>query len=148
MDLVNVVMYTILLGITLIVLNIERRDWSCTNAYDLLEECKVGSGTMFYGSKPEEGDEAHTLLKKINIAAGAETNSIKWRRALTLAVSICLVLFLLVITPGNLPQWTQMYICVIIATVILYFSFNYYSFHRFGTPRKYIEESTEMLARR
>ena len=145
MDLVNVIMYILLFGFTLLVYNIEKRDWTCTNSYDLAEKCKVGDGMPYHGSKPEEGDDHRTLVKKINIAAGAEPNSIKWRRALTLAVSICLVLFLLVITPGNLPQWTQMYICVIIATFILYFSFNYYSYHRFKTPKEYIEKSTEML---
>ncbi len=100
----------------------------------------------YRGSKPILSDRCPQLLKKIEIAANAEKNSIKWRRSFILAAVICLLVYGLVVMPGRLPEWTQMYVAAIIATFVLYFNFNYYSYHRYKKPTKYIEEATALLA--
>lgn len=147
-DRTNVVMYIILFLMVALVLRIETRDWACSNAYQMNEYCD-GKGAMPYrGSKPEEGDSVSTLLYKIDVAAGAEQKSIKWRRALTLSFFIALISYGLVITPGKLPKWTDMYLVILIGTSILYFSFNYYSYHAFKNAEENIKQSTDMLRER
>jgi hypothetical protein len=142
---VNVLMYILLFGAVIVVHLIERRDWECTNPYKLLEECHEGNGMPYNGSKPTQTDGCKDLLKKINIAAGAEQKSIKWRRSFILSVIICILVFGLVVMPGNLPYWPYMYAAIIISTFVLYFNFNYYSFHRYNRPTEYIKESIALL---
>ena len=141
----NVLMYLLLFGAVVAVSLIEKRDWTCTNSYDLLQECHEGDGMPYKGSKPSPNDSCPQLLEKINIAAEAEQSSIKWRRAFTLAAVICILVWGLVVMPGGLPDWTKMYVSIIIATFVLYFNFNYYSYHRYKAPQEYIEESTRFL---
>lgn len=141
----NTLMYLFLFGAILLVCTIEKRDWVCTNSYDLWTSCYEGDGMPYRGSKPSLSDDCQTLLKKVDMAANAETHSIKWRRSFALGAIICLLIFGLVVTPGQLPEWTQMYVAIIIATSVLYFNFNYYSYHRFKKPAEYIEESTDLI---
>ena len=141
----NVLMYLLLFGAAVAVYLIEKRDWVCTNSYDLWATCHKGDGMPYRGSKPSPSDSCPTLLKKIDLAANAERNSIKWRRSLILAATICVLVFGLVVMPGRLPEWTQMYVAVLLTTFVLYFNFNYYSYHRYKEPTEYIEESTDLL---
>lgn len=143
---VNVLMYFLLFGAVIIIYLIEKRDWGCINSHNLWESCYKGDGMPYRGSKPILSDRCPQLLKKIEIAANAEKNSIKWRRSFILAAVICLLVYGLVVMPGRLPEWTQMYVAAIIATFVLYFNFNYYSYHRYKKPTKYIEEATALLA--
>jgi Ca2+/Na+ antiporter len=82
---------------------------------------------------------------KIDIAASAEQKSIKWRRSFILSVVICVLVFVLVVMHGNLPYWPYMYAAVIISTFVLYFNFNYYSYHYYNRPTENIKKSTELL---
>ena len=144
----DVIMYIVLLLLLLLVFLVEKRDWRCINSYDLWSECQVGEAMPYRGSTPKPEDTCSELLDKINIASDAENNSIKWRRAFILAAVICIVIFGLVVSPGRIPVYTDLYISVIIATFILYFNFNYYSYHHFREPSKKIHASTKILSER
>ena len=144
----NVIAYIAIFLFIGIVYLIEKRDWTCTNSYDVTKECIKGDGMAYRGSKPSSSDSTATLFDKILLASGAENASIKWRRALLLSFSVIIVCYLLVITPGRLPVWTQFVTCVLIGAGLLYFSFNYYSYHRFRVPEQYIQESIQVLRSR
>ena len=144
----NLIMYLILFILCLVVVWIEKRDWMCKNLFSSPEdECNGDDGMPYRGSKANESDTLPILLEKINVAAGAERKSIKWRRAFILGVVIMTLVFVLIITPGSLPSWTKFYTCVIIAFSLLYFSFNYYSYHRFNTPENHINENVKIISK-
>ena len=147
MELTKVVMYLLIFGIAIVVALIEGRDWKCLNAYSP-EGCISGEGMPYRGSKPESSDDVSTLLNKIDIAASAETESIKWRRALTLGVASVLLTSILVFTPGKLPKWTKFYTATLLMTTVLYYSFNYYSYHMYQTPQNNIRKTTELLRKK
>jgi hypothetical protein len=146
MDLLNIVMYLIILGVFGIVLYVERNDNECPGPFSPRSECVEGSGMPLRGSKPKPGDDCETLLTKINIASGAEYRSIKWRRAFTQSVIVMFLAWVLVITPGMLPQWFAFYSSVVTAFAVLYFCLNYYSYHLFKTAEDFITQATSMLA--
>jgi len=142
----NVLMYGLLLVALFIVNRIEQNDWHCHNPYEWWEKCKVADeGMAFRGSTPKQGDSSRVLLDKIDNAAGAENNSIKWRRTLIVSTIIVFLIFVLVITPANLPEWNIFYLSILISWAILYFNFSNYSYHKYGDARRNIEASTNML---
>ena len=145
---VNVVMYLIIFGLVVFVFLTEQADWKCPGVTNFLFNCEGEEGMPYKGSKPHKNDGCNELLAKINIAAAAQGNSIKWRRSFMLAVLITVIVFSLVLTPGKLPIWIQFYIVVIIITSILYFNMNYYDYHKYNIPRNYIKESTGILAQK
>lgn len=141
----NTYMYILLAIFLLAVYLIEKRDWTCMNSYDLTDACIKGDGMPYRGSRPLETDSPKELLQKINIASRTEQNSIKWRRAFILSCSIMFLVYILLITPSSLPHWTTFYLATITGFSVLYFSFNYYSYHRFKKPGEYIRLSTKYL---
>lgn len=146
MKLFEIVMYVIILGLALFLASSEHKDWGCEDPYILFEKCKPAEGMSYRGSKPEKDDDCSTLLKKINIAASAPSKSIKWRKSFVVSVIISLLIFGLVVSPGRLPKWTTFYLSVLIGFAVVYFSLNFYDFHKYNTPREYIAEATDMIA--
>lgn len=144
----NVLMYILIFGLTVYVSLAEGKEWKCYDPYNVFSKCEKADGMPYRGSKPNPSDDCSTLLKKINIAAGASSKSIIWRRSLVLSVIIAFVAFILVITPGSLPSWTKFYLVTLIGIVFIYYSLNYYDYHKYNTPREYITESTEMIKKK
>lgn len=140
-------MYTVLLAVFGLVLYIERNDNECPSLFSSRAECVDGSGMPMRGAKPNTDDSCSTLIDKINIAAGIEYRSIKWRRAFTQSVIIMFFIWMLVITPGMLPEWFAFYTTVIIGFAILYFCLNFYSYHLFKTGEDYTKEATALLTK-
>ena len=136
-------MYVLLIIGFLVIFRIEQREWCCSNPYEIFEECKKDDAMSFRGSKPNESDDVTTLLDKIEIASNGEVKHIKWRRAFIMACIICIVIYALVITPGELPQWTTMYTIILLTFVIIYFHLNSYSHHKFS--KEYISDSIKLL---
>lgn len=147
MDVPNIVGYSAigfgLLGVYLI----ERRDWECLNSYQLYEKCKPGEGMAYRGSTPSSTDPPNVLLEKINKAAMSEYNSIKWRRALVISAGMVVIVFALFCTPGRLPKWYVFLGALLACFGVMYFIFNYYSFHRFMVPANNIKKCTEYLSK-
>ena len=145
----NIIMYGILIAYTLFRFMFEIKDIKCPDVFNSTpEECESFGGMCFSYTKPLETDSCDELLKKISKAGGAECRSIKWRRALFLSVVIMFAVWVLVITPGSLPPWTTMYLCIIISFAILYMVFNWYSAHIYNVPSEWIDQSIEMLRAR
>lgn len=138
----NFVMYTLLFIGVVCVVKVEKKDWDCSNRnpYAISEMCIPGEGNPYKGTTPVHGDDVPTLLEKIQKAASVENRSVKWRRSLILGFSICILLWILVISPGHLPEWPKMYLSVILAAGVLYYGFNYYSYHMFDKPKENIEK--------
>ncbi len=141
----NTLMYLLIFLATIIVFRIEKSEWECVNPYEWWKPCKIDEGMPYRGSKPEPSDDCSILLNKINIAAGAEQASIKWRRAFILAVLTTLLSFVLVITPASLPEWNTFYVVVLIGWTVIYFNLNNYSYHKYNVPQDYITKSVELL---
>jgi len=141
----NVLMYLLIFGAAIIVAVIESRDWRCTNSYDLLSGCDKGEGMPYRGSKPSDSDNYNELLSKISLAAKSEKRSIKWRRAFVLATTIATLIFVLVVTPASLPEWTKFYLAVIIGAAVMYYNFNYYSYHLYREPQINIDDAVLLL---
>lgn len=126
----------------------DNQDWYCPRIFGNPEGvCDWTNGMPYRNSTPEEGDSASQLLDRIESAAGAERKSIKWRKSFFLAVVIAVLVYALVITPGRLPcdRWPEFYTCIIIGFSVLYFHFNWYSYHRFNVPEENINKALDML---
>lgn len=146
---VNIVMYGLLVAFTVFRFMFEMKDVKCPDVFNSTEqECKEYGGMCYSYTKPNENDTCETLLKKISKAGGAECRSIKWRRALFLSVVIMFAIWILVITPGSLPVWTTMYLCVMISFAILYMVLNWYSAHVYNQPSEWIDQSIDMLRKK
>ena len=142
----NFVMYILIFAAFIAVALAESKDWKCGEPYNIFTKCEENNNGMPYrGSKPSEDDSCDELLGKIDVAANATSNSIKWRRSFFVAVLISLLIFVLVITPSGLPPWPQFYLVVLISFAVMYGNLNYYDYHLYNTPRNYIFESTAMI---
>ena len=145
---VNWVMYAVLALAAIFVAYIENKDIRCPTFTASKEECDNGGGMAFSGTKPSETDTCQQLINKILKAAGAEQASIKWRRAFILSVSIMVIMWVLVGTPGTLPDWKILYLSILVAYAILFGSFNYYSYHVFGRAETWLKDSiNELMAK-
>lgn len=142
----DILMYLVLLGLVLYVGWIERQDWECPDLHSLWKECD-GNGMPHRNSKPSPKDSCEKLLQRIENAAGAERKSIKWRRAFVIASAAALFLWILLLTPGYLPKWTQFYLSVVIIFVVVRSQFAWYSYHRFKIPEEHIYEAVNRLRR-
>ena len=133
----NELLYLGYLVFFLLILFVEHRDLYCSQIWS--KEC-TGEGMSYQGTQPLEGDSPKTLVHRLVRAAGSENRSIKWRRALILS-SIVVAVILLVIIPltgdevFSLPRFDLYITCVLSSFAILYFSFNYYSYHIFNKGR-------------
>ena len=138
-------MYLILGVFTIFIWYLEDKDNKCPTFHSSSEECENGGGMSFSGTKPNDIDTCKELIEKIYKGAGAEQASIKWRRSFILAVSIMGAMWILIGTPGRLPEWRVFYLSVIIAYCIIFGNFNYYSYHVFGKAGRWMRDSIEGL---
>jgi len=147
MSYVNILMYVVIFSAVAYITIAECADWFCEDLHGLtFKECK-GEGMPYRGSTPKEGDDVPTLLTKIDIGAQTDTKAIKWRRASLLSALIMLAMWLLICTPGRLPEWHQYYLSFMIGFAILYFGFNYYSYHYNVIAEKNIRTAVSMIRR-
>ena len=141
----NLVMYALLVLVTIFVWRIESKDIRCPTFSSTSEECENGGGMSFSYTKPADTDSCKNLIDKIYKGAGCEQASIKWRRSLILSVWIMIVMWLLVGTPGTLPDWKILYLSILVAYVLLFGNFNYYSYHVFGRAENWMKDSIREL---
>lgn len=138
-------MYVILIGLFLLVLRVENKDNNCSDPWKKDAVCDGFSGMPFSGNKPEPGDSCSQVLDKIHRAADSENRMIKWRRAFILAVASSLAIFLLILTPRTLPPFQILYLTTAVIWAVLYFSFNYYSYHLLSIPKEQIQAGVKQL---
>jgi hypothetical protein len=141
----NMIMYAVIALFTAFVWYVESKDVKCPTFSSSPDECENGGGMAFSFTKPSDTDTCQKLIDKIYKAAGAEQATIKWRRSLILAVSIMAVMWILVGSPGHLPEWKIFYLSVLVSYVILFGSFNYYSYHVFGKAETWMKDSLKEL---
>jgi hypothetical protein len=144
--------YIILIGGVLFAWRTEHRDIHCPdlNSSDQ-KECDEGGGMSFAWSKPSPNDTCKQLIEKIYKASGAEVNSVKWRKALILSVTIMGLMWLIVgynKTERGLPDWRTLYMSIAIGFIVLIGSYLYYSCHVFGIADTWIKESIKELERK
>lgn len=141
-------MYLILAAVTIFVFRVENKDIKCPTPDSNEQECKNGGGMSFSYTKPLSSDTCQQLISKIEKGAGAEQASIKWRRSLIMAVTTMVTMWFLVGTPGGLPDWKILYLSVLIAYVILFGNYNYYSYHVFGMAETWAKDAINELERK
>ena len=141
----NTVAYVIIAMALIKVWMTEHKDIHCPNFNASPDQCEKEGGASYAGTQPEASDTCDTLLKKIYKAAGAEQATIKWRRSLLLASGIMFGLWFLLITPGRLPDFRVMLFSILLAYVILFASFNYYSYHVYGVAEEWTKRSVDQL---
>jgi hypothetical protein len=142
---VNIIAYVVLYVIAILVCRVEHRDVKCPTDKSTAAECESEGGMPFSHTRPLPNDTCNDLLKKVYKAVGAERASIKWRRALFVSVIIMTLTWLLVGTPGRLPDWKTMYLSVIISYVIIFGVYNYYSYHVYGIAEIWARDAITML---
>jgi hypothetical protein len=131
---VNIIMYALIFLAAFFVNYVERKDLWCNGTYS--DDCGEDRGMPFWDTKPNGHDTCSSLISKIKRITSAEERTIKWRRAFILAVGLSFGVWILVATPGCLPPWNKFYLSVIIMFAVLYFFFNYYSYHISGVGVK------------
>lgn len=141
-------MYVVLLTLTIFVWYIENKDVHCPDFSSSKERCDQEGGMSFSGTKPNDTDSCQDLIRKIRKAAGAEQASIKWRRAFVLAAISMTLMWVLVGTPGTLPDWKVLYLSVLVTYLVIFSSFNYYSYHVFGTAERWMKDAIDELERK
>jgi hypothetical protein len=141
----QIVMYALLLSFTVYIWYIEHRDIHCPSLNSDRKTCDEEGGMAFSGTQPSKNDTCQQLVNKIKRAGTAEQRSVKWRLALLMSVSIMLVMWLLVGTPGTLPDWKTFYLSVFISFGILLGMFIYYSYHIYGTASNWFKQSIRLL---
>lgn len=98
-------------------------------------------------TEPAPSDTCETILQKIDRASRAEKANIKWRQCVYIAIGISLALFLLIVSPGKLPNWPVFYSSVIIIFAIQYTHMNWYSYHRYLYAERNIRQNVEKLSK-
>ena len=148
----NVILLVVPVLFAIYILQIERRDNRC-EVLDDPTTCN-GDGMSWAGSKPTSGDSMETLLEKIKKGSNGETHSIKWRRSFILSVALVYVVVFLnflfnatsVEDEGySLPDWRGVYVLISIFFLILYFTYDYYSYHVYSKPRNNIRACVELI---
>lgn len=139
----NLIMYVILISVAIVVWRIEAKDIRCPTPNSTPPECDNGGGMSFSNTKPLDSDSCQDLLRKIFKGAGAEQASIKWRRTFVISVIIMFTMWLLV--GGGLPDWKVLYLSVVISYVILFASYNYYSYHIYGLAETWMKDALQKL---
>lgn len=146
MDLsLDLLMYVILAVVVIWVWRVESIDVKCPDFDSDEARCKNEGGMSFSGTRPADTDSCQDLLAKLRKGAGAEQASIKWRRALVLSSVSMVVMWVLVGTPGTLPDWKTLYLSILIGYLVLFSSFNYYSYHVYGTAERWMKDAIREL---
>lgn len=148
----SLVAYLILIVVFVFVWWKEKKDWECSNIDDPYEKCD-GNGMPFRNSFPSETDTLTELSNKIDIASGAEVRSIKWRRSFIYATIISVTIFILIfqLSKNQYSDWKRflnwriLYLMILVSFCILYFQFNYYSYHRFSIAEENTKKATKIM---
>lgn len=144
--------YIVLIGGVLFAWRTEHRDIHCPNLNTSDEkECEEGGGMSFAWTKPKDTDTCKQLVDKIYRAAGAEVNSVKWRKALVLSVAMMGTMWLVVgynKTGHGLPDWRTLYLSIAIGFIVLLGSYLYYSCHVFGVAETWMKDAIKELERK
>jgi len=141
----NLIMYAILGAAVAFVWYVETKDIRCPTFTSSSTECDNGGGMSFSYTKPSNTDSCKLLIEKLRKASGSEQASIKWRRSLILSTTVMILMWLLVGTPGGLPDWKTLYLSILVAYVIIFGSFNYYSYHVFGRAETWMKDTIREL---
>jgi hypothetical protein len=141
----NLAMYTVLIILAIVVWRIEAKDNKCPTPSSTPQECEDGGGMSFSFTKPLDSDTCQDLIRKIFKGAGAEQASIKWRRSFVISVVVMIAMWLLVGSPGGLPDWKVLYLSVVISYVILFATYNYYSYHVYGMAETWMKDALQKL---
>ena len=144
----NIIMYILIFAFTIFAWRTEHIDVHCPSFTSSREECASQGGMSFSGTKPDPSDSCRALMEKIRKAAGAEQRSIKWRRAFLLSVAIMGAVWVLVGTPGSLPDWKPFYISVLLSFAVLFGSYTYYSYHVYGLAEKWVGDALDEMERK
>ena len=142
MSTTSFVVYFIIIAYFLMSLIYEYRDIYCARI-DFSKCCSYGCGGAYAGSKPNNTDSVNTLLDKINIAADADMNTIKWRRSYIVATVSTFIIWISIFK--RVPEYWEALISILMMAAVLKFSFSYYSYHHYEPPRIYIHNSVEMI---
>lgn len=126
---------------------LDRQDWECPDLYSPRSECRPGIGMPVRNTKPSDSDTKCQTLEKIDRASQAERQNIKWRQSMYLAIGLSFAVFVLVATPGKLPEWPVFYTSVAVIFGLLYLHLNWYSYHRYSFAEDHIHENVEKLRR-
>lgn len=144
--------YFILIVGVLFAWRTEHKDIHCPDLNNNNQkECEEGGGASFAWTKPKDTDTCKQLLDKIYRAAGAEVNSVKWRKALLLSVAAMGTMWVLVgynKKNNGIPDWRILYLSIAIGFIILIGSGLYYSFHVYGIAETWIKDSVKELERK
>lgn len=141
----NYVMFAMITLLAISAVWLDRQDWECPDLYSPRSECSPGIGMPIRNTKPSENDSPCQILQKIDRAAQAERQNIKWRQSIYLAIIINFAIFVLVVSPGHLPTWPTFFTSSIIVSSILYFHLNWYSYHRYSFAEDHIHKNVVKL---
>jgi hypothetical protein len=143
---------------------LDKNDWECRGgpySRGLLSTSMSNQTAVCNGDGMPTGYSGSALMsmttgevvKNVSLHSKAETRSVKWRRAAALALIICSLVTIVTENPNNDP-WkgvgtTRKFgvLSVLIFTV-LYFYFNWHSYHRLSPIEARIDTGLEILKAR
>ena len=141
-------MYLAIFGFAAYILYIEHVDIHCPSLTADKKRCDDEGGMAYSGSKPSEGDSCKTLLEKVGKSGTVEQRSIKWRLAFLLSVGIMIPMWVLVGTPGSLPDWKTFYLSCLVGFLVVLGKFIYYSYHIYGDAANWFRDGVGLLEKK
>lgn len=146
MKVIDCVAYVLIALLALLASWLDRQDWECPDLYSERSECRPGIGMPIRDTEPSPTDTVCDSLKRIKKAAQAERQNVKWRQAMYMAIGLSFLIFLLVATPGSLPEWPTFYISVAVIFAFIYTHMNWYSYHRYSYAEQNINGNIDKVA--
>lgn len=110
------------------------------------KDCDNANGKAVAGTASSEADTNAEIYAKINKAASFTDRFVTWRIGYIVGFAIALlVIFLLYQT---LPTELEFVVIILVAGALIYFTFNFYTFHLIKCIEKNIKDSVNLLSNR
>lgn len=142
--------YILIIVFTLWVILSELKDLYCPDggAHPLasyMADCRDGEGCHIKRSCPSDDDSPKNLREKIQYGIEINKHTVFWRRSYLSGLLISLLTGYMYV--DGLPDEKNLLITLIIATMIIYFTYSYYNFHHGKHIQKNMTECVERLSK-
>jgi cation transport ATPase len=145
----DVIMYILLVLFGIFIFQAENRELKGCEVYTIFNsECDPSKSIFNFGMIPKAVDSTKEIKDKMMKAATIDTRVVKWRLTMVLAIIISFLTYLLIMTPGSLPPWNQLYITVLLCFTAIYMYFSFMSFHGSKDSIRNIKVGCDLLISR
>lgn len=136
--------YIILILVLVYCLLKERQ--SLGGSSNVAQDCDNQNGKAVANTRSTESDTTEEIFAKINRAATFTDRFVTWRIGYIVGFGAALLIIFLLYQ--SFPSELELLVVTLIVGVLIYFTFNFYSFHLIKCIEKNIRESAAILQRR